>query len=121
MMRQFWPANWPTTVPSERIACPMTETGTSFLTDLFSLKDQVAVVTGGTGVLGGAMAMGLSRAGASVGVLGRRRAQADEVVTRIESQGGTAFALTADVTDAEQLATARQTVIDRYGRLDILV
>ena len=98
-----------------------TDKTTSFLSDLFSLKDQVAVVTGGTGVLGGAMATGLSRAGATVGVLGRRRAQADEAVAHIESQGGTAFALTADVTDPDQLATARQSVLDRYGRLDILV
>ena len=39
------------------------------LTDLFGLEGQVAVITGGTGVLGGAMAHGLARAGAKVGVL----------------------------------------------------
>ena len=99
----------------------MTETATSFLTDLFSLRGQVAVVTGGTGVLGGAMATGLARAGATVGVLGRRRAQAEEVAEAIGARGGAAFALTADVTDTDQLAAARQTVLDRYGRLDILV
>ena len=50
----------------------MPEQPPTLLTDLFSLDGQVAVVTGGTGVLGGAMARGLARAGAKVGVLGRR-------------------------------------------------
>jgi len=93
----------------------MTETSTAFLTELFSLRDQVAVVTGGTGVLGGAMAAGLARAGASVGVLGRRRAQAEEVAAAIEARGGSAMALTADVTDPEQLATARGAVVGRQN------
>ena len=69
------------------------------LTDLFSLKGQVAIVTGGTGVLGGVMARGLARAGAKVGVLGRRREQAEAVVSLIESEGGAGLALPADVLD----------------------
>ena len=48
----------------------------SFLDGLFSLSGKVAVVTGATGVLGGAMARGLSRAGGRVGVLGRREERA---------------------------------------------
>lgn len=94
---------------------------TTFLNELFSLRDQVAVVTGGTGVLGGAMAAGLARAGASVGVLGRRRAQAEAAVAAIEARGGSAMPLTADVTDTPQLVAARQAVLDRWGRIDILV
>jgi NAD(P)-dependent dehydrogenase (short-subunit alcohol dehydrogenase family) len=78
-------------------------------------------VTGGTGVLGGAMAAGLARAGASVGVLGRRRPQAEEVAAAIEAVGGSAMPLTGDVTNHDQLATARQAVLDRWGRIDILV
>jgi NAD(P)-dependent dehydrogenase (short-subunit alcohol dehydrogenase family) len=99
----------------------MTESATAFLSELFSLRDQVAVVTGGTGVLGGAMAAGLARAGASVGVLGRRRAQAEEVAAGIQSRGGSAMPLTADVTDPDQLASARRSVLDRWGRIDILL
>lgn len=91
------------------------------LTDLFSLEDQVAIVTGGTGVLGGAMAHGLAQAGAMVGVLGRRREQAEAVVQAIEAEGGTALALPADVLEREQLETAREAVLARWGRLDILV
>lgn len=93
----------------------------STLQDLFSLEGQVAIVTGGTGVLGGAMARGLALAGAKVGVLGRRRAQAEETVRAIEAEGGRALALAADVLDRAQLAAARDAVLAEWGRLDILV
>jgi NAD(P)-dependent dehydrogenase (short-subunit alcohol dehydrogenase family) len=93
----------------------------SLLTDLFNLEGQVAIVTGGTGVLGGAMARGLAQAGAQVGILGRRRAQADQVVAEIEEAGGVAIALSADVLKREQLEAAREAVLQRWGRIDILV
>jgi NAD(P)-dependent dehydrogenase (short-subunit alcohol dehydrogenase family) len=99
----------------------MLEQTTALLTDLFSLEGQVAIVTGGTGVLGGAMARGLARAGARVGVLGRRQAQADTVVAEIAQAGGEAMALPADVLKKEQLETARDALLDRWGRVDILV
>ncbi len=91
------------------------------LHDLFSLDGQVAIVTGGTGVLGGAMARGLGLAGAKVGVLGRRRAQADATARAIEAAGGAALALVADVLDRAQLEAAREAVLAEWGRLDILV
>lgn len=89
--------------------------------DLFSLDGQVAVVTGGTGVLGGVMARGLARAGARVGVLGRRSEQAAAVARAITAEGGAAIALVADVLDRAQLERARATLLDAWGRLDILV
>src|SRR3954454_21084519 len=89
--------------------------------DLFSMDDQVAVITGGTGVLGGAMARGLAQAGAKVGILGRRREQAESVARAIEAEGGTAMALPADVLDREQLEAARDAVLQQWGRLDVLV
>jgi NAD(P)-dependent dehydrogenase (short-subunit alcohol dehydrogenase family) len=93
----------------------------TLLTDLFSLEGQVAVVTGGTGVLGGAMARGLARAGAKVGIMGRREAQAQEVVAAIEDAGGEALAMPADVLQKGQLESARDAVMKRWGRIDILV
>src|SRR2546423_11296480 len=72
------------------------------LDTLFSLQGQVAVVTGGTGVLGSAMARGLATAGAKVGVLGRRAEQAAQVVATIEAHGGAAMALAADLLDPGQ-------------------
>ncbi len=93
----------------------------SILSELFSLEGQVAIVTGSTGVLGGAMARGLARAGANVGILGRRKERADAVVAEIENAGGQALALPADVLDQAQLEAARAAVLERWGRIDILV
>ncbi|MFN8483208.1 MAG: SDR family oxidoreductase [Anaerolineae bacterium] len=91
------------------------------LPTLFSLEGQVAVITGGTGVLGGAMARGLAQAGAKVGVLGRRRELAEAVVADIEALGGAALALPADVLDRPKLEGAREAILAQWGRLDILV
>lgn len=93
----------------------------SYLAELFSLKGQVAVVTGGTGVLGGMMARGLAQAGAKVVVVGRRQAQAEAVAQEIEAEGGTALALPADVLERSQLEAVRETVLEQWGRLDLLV
>src|SRR5262245_14000609 len=93
----------------------------TILNDLFSLDGQVAIVTGGTGVLGGAMARGLGRAGAKVGVLGRRREQAEAAARAIQADGGAALALPADVLDRAQLEAARDAILERWGRLDVLV
>jgi NAD(P)-dependent dehydrogenase (short-subunit alcohol dehydrogenase family) len=87
----------------------------------FSLDDKVAVVTGGTGVLGGAIALGLAAAGAKVGILGRRREKAAKIIETIEQIGVTAVPLVADVLDKEQLRSARDLVLDIWGRIDILV
>jgi NAD(P)-dependent dehydrogenase (short-subunit alcohol dehydrogenase family) len=93
----------------------------AFLADLFSLEGQVAVVTGGTGVLGGAMARGLAQAGARVGILGRRREIGEQAARAIEAEGGEALALAADVLDRPQLEAARDAVLERWGTIDVLV
>jgi NAD(P)-dependent dehydrogenase (short-subunit alcohol dehydrogenase family) len=91
------------------------------LREFFDLSGKVAVVTGATGTLGGEMARGLARAGAKVGILGRRERRAAEVVAEIERGGGEAAALVADVLDREGLEAARGEVIGRWNRLDVLV
>jgi NAD(P)-dependent dehydrogenase (short-subunit alcohol dehydrogenase family) len=92
-----------------------------YLASLFDLEGQVAVVTGGTGVLGGAMARGLARAGARVALIGRRRERAEAGATEIMAAGGEALALPADVLQRDQLEAARETLLRRWGRVDILV
>jgi NAD(P)-dependent dehydrogenase (short-subunit alcohol dehydrogenase family) len=94
---------------------------TAGLAELFSLAGQVAVVTGGTGVLGGVMARGLARAGAKVGVLGRRRDHGEAVVQAIAAEGGEALALPADVLDRAELEAARAAIVAQWGQLDVLV
>jgi NAD(P)-dependent dehydrogenase (short-subunit alcohol dehydrogenase family) len=97
------------------------EKAPALLPALFSLEGQVAIVTGGTGVLGGRMARGLAGAGAKVGVLGRRREHAEAIVQAIEAASGTAMPLSADVLDRTQLEAACEVVLEEWGRLDILV
>ncbi|MDZ8187583.1 MAG: SDR family oxidoreductase [Nostoc sp. ChiSLP02] len=91
------------------------------LDKLFSLKDQVAVVTGGYGVLGGAMARGLALAGARVVVLGRNEVRADAVVADITANGGESMAVLADVGDRSQLEIAKHAILKHWGQIDILV
>jgi len=91
------------------------------LLELFDLSGKVAIVTGATGTLGGEMARGLSRAGAKVGILGRRERRAAKIVTEIEREGGEAAALVADVLDRQGLEAARGEVIERWHRLDVLI
>jgi NAD(P)-dependent dehydrogenase (short-subunit alcohol dehydrogenase family) len=99
----------------------MSEQAATLPTELFSLEGRVAVVTAGTGVLGGAMARGLARAGAKVGVLGRRRERAEAEAQAIEADGGVALALPADVLDRGELEAAREAVVEQWGWLDVLV
>lgn len=87
----------------------------------FRLDGKVCVLTGGTGVLGSVMAQGLAAAGARVAVLGRRREKAEEVVDAVRALGGDAVATPADVLDATALEGVRSDLIDRWGRIDLLV
>jgi len=83
---------------------------TGELTRWFGLDERVAVVTGGTGALGSAMAAGLAAAGARVAVLARCAPEDADV-----------FALTADVLRRDELIAARERLLERWGRVDILV
>jgi NAD(P)-dependent dehydrogenase (short-subunit alcohol dehydrogenase family) len=89
--------------------------------ELFDLAGRVAVVTGATGALGSAIARGLAAAGASVGVLARRRGPVDALVAELEARGCAALGLAADVRDAAALTRARESVLARWGHLDVLV
>src|SRR5262245_26533599 len=82
---------------------------------------RVAVVTGGYGVLGGAIASGLAQAGAAVAILGRRAEAAEQKAAAIRREGGDAFVLVADVLDDKQVGRARDQVMQARGRVDILV
>jgi NAD(P)-dependent dehydrogenase (short-subunit alcohol dehydrogenase family) len=93
----------------------------SYLERSFGLGGRVAVITGGSGALGGAIARGLAQAGALVAVLARRRGPIDAIAEAIAHEGGEAIGIEADVTDRTQLESAREAVLKRWGRLDVLV
>jgi NAD(P)-dependent dehydrogenase (short-subunit alcohol dehydrogenase family) len=88
---------------------------------MFDLGEEVAVVLGGTGGLGGAMADALGSAGARVAVLGRNRERGADRVTAIESKGGTAAFFEADAMQEDSLRRALQSVHQRYGVPTVLV
>src|SRR5213079_1221174 len=82
---------------------------------------RVAVVTGGYGVLGGAIADGLAKSGDAVVILGRRAEPAEAQAAAIRKAGGDTSVLIADVLDPEQLRAARERLLRERGRVDILV
>ena len=88
---------------------------------MFSLKDKVIIVTGGTGILGKGFIEAIVEAGGSVGILGRNKEVAEERATAINNNGGKALALVADVMNEDELVTARELVLNEYGKIDGLV
>lgn len=89
--------------------------------DLFNLENETAVVIGGTGTLGGAMAEALAGFGARIAVVGRSEERGNERVRAIEADGGTAMFHSADALDPDSLARARDAINERLGRTSILV
>jgi NAD(P)-dependent dehydrogenase (short-subunit alcohol dehydrogenase family) len=89
--------------------------------DIYNLSGQTAVVTGGSGILCGAIAGGLARRGVRVAVLGRTADKVHRTVGQIIAEGGTAIPLVADVLDEEDLRNAAAQVMQAWGRVDILV
>jgi len=87
-----------------------------------SLQDQVAIVTGASRGIGRAIALALAGEGAKVVVnYARSSSAAEEVVAQISGQGGDAIALQADVAESEQVDHLFKSVLDKWGRFDVLV
>ena len=86
------------------------------LTRWFGLEGTVAIVTGGTGALGSAMARGLAAAGAHVAVVARNEERARATAEALDGE-----ALAADVLKRSELIAARERLLERWGRIDILV
>ncbi len=85
------------------------------------LRDQVCLVSGGGSGLGRASAMELARLGAVVEVCGRRAEPLEETVAAIEATGGRAFATPMDIREEEAVESLFDGVLERQGRLDVLV
>jgi 3-oxoacyl-[acyl-carrier protein] reductase len=89
---------------------------------MFSLKDKVAVVTGASQGIGRDTALTLAEAGAKVAVAARNEEKLAALVKEIVAlEAGQAFAVKMDVADAEQVKAGFKAVLEKFGRLDILV
>jgi NAD(P)-dependent dehydrogenase (short-subunit alcohol dehydrogenase family) len=92
----------------------------SDVSELFSLTNSVAIVTGGSRGLGKEMARALAAAGARVAISARRDSWLAPTAEEFRHAGYDCLALTCDVTDSAQVAAFVQQVLDRFGRIDIL-
>jgi len=88
---------------------------------VFDLSGEIAVVIGGTGVLGGALCDGLAGAGAQVAVLGRNQERGQARVAAITAAGGRAVFVTCDAGDPASLKAAHQAVTSQLGAPGVLV
>jgi NAD(P)-dependent dehydrogenase (short-subunit alcohol dehydrogenase family) len=92
-----------------------------YLEGLFGLSGKVAVVTGGGGVLCGAMSRALGRLGVRVAVLDLIPGAAQSVADEIVAAGGEAMAVPCDVLDKAAIEAAAQQVLDSFDQVDILI
>lgn len=89
--------------------------------NLFDINGQVVVITGGTGVLGRAIAAHLAEEGAKVVILGRKAEVGNAIVDDIKAKGGEALFLTTDVMNREALEQNLADILATYGRVDALL
>src|SRR5690348_17250774 len=88
---------------------------------LFNIQNHTAIITGGSGILGSAMARGLAQAGANVAILGLHKEKTSAVAESITEQGGKALAIACNVLERADLQRAYEQVIATFGQVDILV
>lgn len=87
----------------------------------FDVTGKTAVVTGAGRGIGKALALGLAEAGAKVACVARTETDIREVVREIQQMGGTAFAIQADLTEDAAPEKVAASVMEKWGRWDILI
>jgi NAD(P)-dependent dehydrogenase (short-subunit alcohol dehydrogenase family) len=105
--KQHWPAH--------------NQNGEMMGTQLLSLEGKIAVVTGGTSGIGRALSLGLADAGADVIASARRQQQVEDTANEIESRGRKTLRLASDVCDRGSLEKLLATVLEQFGKVDILI
>jgi NAD(P)-dependent dehydrogenase (short-subunit alcohol dehydrogenase family) len=90
-------------------------------TNILSLEDKIAVVTGGTSGIGRALSLGLADAGAHVVASARRQQQVDETAAAIEARGRQTVRLASDVCDRTSLEALLAATLEKFGKVDILI
>ncbi len=93
----------------------------AYVTELFNVQDKVVVATGGGGVLVGAIARGLAKAGAKIAILDINETAALHVADDIVQAGGEAIGIKMDVLDRASIHAGLTTTLERFGKVDILI
>ncbi len=94
----------------------------SYLDNLFGLEGKVAVVIGGSGVLGGIMAQALTQASAKVAVgYHHNKDNAEKLARKIEQSGGSAIAVQIDSTSSKGVEKGKDEILSRWGSINIVV
>ncbi len=86
-----------------------------------SLEGRVSVVTGGATGIGFQMAMGLAEAGSNIVICSRKLENCEQAAHEIEKTGVRALAVACDVTKADQVEAMKDAVLEKFGRVDVLV
>jgi NAD(P)-dependent dehydrogenase (short-subunit alcohol dehydrogenase family) len=94
---------------------------TQAMNELFSISGQVVVITGGTGILCSEIACGLAASGAHIVILDRNLEPMPRLLERMGPAACNTLAVQGDVLDTPSLQRAAQTVMDRFGRVDVLI
>jgi 3-oxoacyl-[acyl-carrier protein] reductase len=89
--------------------------------DMADLQGRIALVTGASQGIGRACALELARAGATVALAARNEVKLAEVAAEIEAAGGQAAAFALDVASEESIKTGAKAVLDRFGKVEILI
>ncbi|MDX1283611.1 MAG: SDR family oxidoreductase [Draconibacterium sp.] len=89
--------------------------------NLFHIKEKVAVITGGSGTLGGSISRYLASNGVKVAVIGRTKENVDLRLGKIKKSGGEGIGIVVDVLNIEELKLARKTIMEKWGKIDILI
>jgi gluconate 5-dehydrogenase len=91
------------------------------VSNLFNLSGKLAVVTGGAGGIGRALALGLADAGADVVVASRKLEHLEPVAKEIKAKGRESLAVTVEVTDEKSVAIMVENILKKFPHIDVLV
>ena len=89
--------------------------------ELFSLEGRVAIVTGGRGLYGASISLGLCEAGSTVVIASRNEVKCEELASELREKGYKAYGMALDLESDESIAELANNVFERFGRIDILV
>lgn len=94
---------------------------TDYLSKLFDLSGKTAVVIGGAGYLCSEMALGLAKCGVDIAILDKDEAKLKPIIEKLKATGVKAVGITLDVTKKEDLVRAKNDVLKRFSKIDILI